>query len=495
MWYSPGMPGGVLLLLALPLALLAAASPAAAAASPGLPRPLLTGPRGADATLVRTSGGLVRGRSHASGVTAFFGVPYAAQPVGARRFRPPAPVEAWAGVLDAERRDITATACPQLDVASQNLFGREDCLTVDVWVPPGTAAGGARGRPVMVYIHGGAFWLGDQLDYGLHDAGVLARDTGHVVVLVQYRLGVFGFFAAGALRAEDPGGSTGNYGCAFRPSTARTAADTPSFPCPQVAGPAGGPALGAGQRRRVRGRPQQRHHLRGERGGDVGVRAGREPGGGRPVPPGDRAERQLRLGLRFRSAGCRARQGRPLRCHIGVPGRRRRGAGPAVPAGQDDRGADGPRHVPRGGGGGGGGGRGHPEPQPAAGARPPVDADGGRQLPHGHAPGDDPDRSVQQGSFHHGQCQGRGLALCFGAALRGQAPRRRLVRGEDAAAGAGAAVAAGGRGRGAAGIRREELLQQLRARQRPHHELHVRVLLPPDGPGDAAAGGAGVAVR
>ena len=64
MWYSPGMPGGVLLLLALPLALLAAASPAAAAASPGLPRPLLTGPRGADATLVRTSGGLVRGPRH-----------------------------------------------------------------------------------------------------------------------------------------------------------------------------------------------------------------------------------------------------------------------------------------------------------------------------------------------------------------------------------------------------------------------------------------------
>ena len=206
------MAGGVLLLLALPLALLATASPAAAAASPGLPRPLLTPRGGADAALVRTSGGLVRGRTHASGVTAFFGVPYAAQPVGARRFRPPAPVEAWAGVLDAERRDITATACPQLDVASQNLFGREDCLTVDVWVPPGTAAGGARGRPVMVYIHGGAFWLGDQLDYGLHDAGVLARDTGHVVVLVQYRLGVFGFFAAGALRAEDPEGSTGNYG-------------------------------------------------------------------------------------------------------------------------------------------------------------------------------------------------------------------------------------------------------------------------------------------
>ena len=43
-------------------------------------------------------------------MTAFFGVPYAAQPVGPRRFRPPAPVEAWAGVLNAERRDITATA-------------------------------------------------------------------------------------------------------------------------------------------------------------------------------------------------------------------------------------------------------------------------------------------------------------------------------------------------------------------------------------------------
>lgn len=148
---------------------------------------------------VETASGPVVGAAAAAG-QAFLGIPYAAPPVGALRWREPRPVASW-----AEPRQATALgpSCLQnLSLDAQigragagPFLGQEDCLTLNVYAPP--AAAGGQGRPVMVWIHGGAFVLGTS---GQYDPSTLARNTGAVVVTVNYRLGALGFLAHSALR-------------------------------------------------------------------------------------------------------------------------------------------------------------------------------------------------------------------------------------------------------------------------------------------------------
>ena len=154
-------------------------------------------------------GGWVEGRVEGD-VLSFKGITYA----HAQRWREPEVVESWPGVLYAYDY---GPICPQsgdITVRFGRLFGQyvpaasEDCLNLNVWVP--AAAPPPGGWPVMVFVHGGSFTGGSGSE-PIYDGSALAR-RGAIVVTINYRLGALGFLALPALAAEDPHGSTGNYG-------------------------------------------------------------------------------------------------------------------------------------------------------------------------------------------------------------------------------------------------------------------------------------------
>jgi para-nitrobenzyl esterase len=120
------------------------------------------------------------------------GIPYAAPPVGALRFRPPAPPASWSAVRDATK---FGPACSQSGDSSSS----EDCLTVNVWTP---AIGSCAPLPVLVFIHGGGFSSGSSSD-ALYDGQKLAARGPAVLVSLNYRLGALGSLAHPALDAED----------------------------------------------------------------------------------------------------------------------------------------------------------------------------------------------------------------------------------------------------------------------------------------------------
>ncbi|MBI4952657.1 MAG: carboxylesterase family protein [Myxococcales bacterium] len=142
----------------------------------------------------------------------FLGIPYAAPPVGASRFRPPQPAAHFATPFDASHY---GPVCPQLGREAESdgevgaddpVDGSEDCLHLNVWTHADE-----RARPVMVFIHGGGFQQGSN-SKPYYEGSNLARAADVVIVTVNYRLGVLGFLAHEALAAESPEGSAGNYG-------------------------------------------------------------------------------------------------------------------------------------------------------------------------------------------------------------------------------------------------------------------------------------------
>jgi para-nitrobenzyl esterase len=155
-----------------------------------------------------TDRGPVRGVETA-GMREFLGIPYAAPPVGDLRWRPPQPAARWHSPLNAT---AFGNHCPRgpspFGVASTT----EDCLFLNVYTPDGREFGRDRddsfGRPVMVYIHGGAFQTRESNDYDPHKL----VEKGVVVVTINYRLGSLGFFANPVLTAESPDATSGNYG-------------------------------------------------------------------------------------------------------------------------------------------------------------------------------------------------------------------------------------------------------------------------------------------
>lgn len=151
--------------------------------------------------IVRISDGAVRGAA-VSGIYEFLGLPYAAPPTGALRWRPPRRPARWDGVRDATQ---FAPSCPQLPspFAPPGPFS-ENCLHLNIYTP---ALGRDADRPVLVWIHGGGFTQDGARNY---DGSKLAAD-GTVVVTIDYRLGALGFLAHPAL-ARRPGGPSGNYG-------------------------------------------------------------------------------------------------------------------------------------------------------------------------------------------------------------------------------------------------------------------------------------------
>jgi para-nitrobenzyl esterase len=139
--------------------------------------------------VVRVTGGLVRGSSR-EGVASFLGIPYAGPAVGRDRYRSPQPVTPWDGERDSTAPGPTAAQSPYpppMDaVLPSSVAPGDDYLNVSVWAP----AEGS-GRPVMVWLPGGAFVRGAN-SLPIYDGSAFARD-GIVLVAVNYRLGVPGF--------------------------------------------------------------------------------------------------------------------------------------------------------------------------------------------------------------------------------------------------------------------------------------------------------------
>lgn len=157
-----------------------------------------------DPAYVKTADGWLHGQALSSyNMRWFQGIPFAKPPVGALRWKAPEDPTPWTNVREA----VTAgNHCPQPDTSSWGAsFGRaggkEDCLYLNVQAP---IYGGP--FPVLVWIHGGAFYMGRGQDYfapSLVNKGV-------VVVSINYRIGTLGFMAHPAIR--DANGKSGNYG-------------------------------------------------------------------------------------------------------------------------------------------------------------------------------------------------------------------------------------------------------------------------------------------
>ena len=162
---------------------------------------------GAATDVVETSHGPITGLMESSGLAWFRGVPFAAPPVGELRFRRPVAPTPW-----TEPRECTTkpNVCASLKLDRSDVTGSEDCLYLDVYSPK-FGQGGEK-KPVMVWIYGGGFTIGDAYEFGWYDGRNLANDKDVVFVAMNYRLGPFGFFASGHLAAEDADHSTGGYG-------------------------------------------------------------------------------------------------------------------------------------------------------------------------------------------------------------------------------------------------------------------------------------------
>ncbi|NKS62666.1 carboxylesterase family protein [Rhodococcus hoagii] len=139
---------------------------------------------------VTTSDGIVRGLRMGD-LSTWRGIPFAAPPVGPLRLRAPHPVQPWTGVRDATE---FGSAAPQSRMGTTLRPGKyqpisEDCLTLNIVAP---AAPSAKPRPVMVFVHGGAFVLGTTA-MGIYRGDRLARRGDVVYVSLNYRLGALGY--------------------------------------------------------------------------------------------------------------------------------------------------------------------------------------------------------------------------------------------------------------------------------------------------------------
>lgn len=156
---------------------------------------------------VETSAGMAQGITDYD-ACAWLGLPYAAPPTGDLRWRAPTPHPGWEGVRPA---DAYGPRCMQKGVmealnADPSAQMSEDCLYLNVWRPKKSGE-----FPVMVWLHGGGYSTGTG-NSTLYRGDRLSVEGEVVVVTINYRLNVFGYFANPGLRDEDPNRSTGNYG-------------------------------------------------------------------------------------------------------------------------------------------------------------------------------------------------------------------------------------------------------------------------------------------
>lgn len=160
-------------------------------------------------SIVNTTYGQVEGIFE-NDVFVFKGIPYAAPPIGNLRFHSPQPPESWDGVRSAKKFGPICTQMPLLDTVADFFLidyetECEDCLYLNIWTP----APDNQKRPVMVWIHGGAFFWGSG-SQTLYHGDVLSANGNVVVVTFNYRLGALGNLTHPDL--EDENGYIGNWG-------------------------------------------------------------------------------------------------------------------------------------------------------------------------------------------------------------------------------------------------------------------------------------------
>ena len=156
---------------------------------------------------VRTKYGDVEGQ-YKDGVAVFRNIPFAQPPVGGLRFKAPQPLHKWEGTLDAK---TIPKLCPQLKAGLFHL-GEEDCLYFHIYIPEVAFKKNITELPVLFWIFGGGYVMGDGYEFGFYDGTNLAKNTNSIVVTTNYRVGPFGFLAHKYLQNEDPDSSTGNMG-------------------------------------------------------------------------------------------------------------------------------------------------------------------------------------------------------------------------------------------------------------------------------------------
>lgn len=171
---------------------------------------------------VHTQSGFIRGQNADDGkVQKWLGIPYAEPPIGEHRWQAPLPHSAW---KDERQANKFGNACTQVGgfygptpagkpwgKSNVENFGKsvgsEDCLTLNIWRPQGAE----NGLPVIVFMHGGSNVVGYSGD-PLYDGAKLAVGAHALVVTVNYRLGIFGWFTHPALESKDPLTNSGNFG-------------------------------------------------------------------------------------------------------------------------------------------------------------------------------------------------------------------------------------------------------------------------------------------
>ena len=169
--------------------------------------PATAAPVAVSGPVVQAAAGTVEGEARGN-LLVFKGVPYALPPIGAARWKAPALLPAWSGVRAAKK---LGAACVQPKFRSGSIYANEppemseDCLFLNIWTTKG-----ASNAPVFFWIHGGSLTTGNGAE-SLYDGAKLA-ERGVVVVSINYRLGVLGYFAHPQLSAESPEGISGNYG-------------------------------------------------------------------------------------------------------------------------------------------------------------------------------------------------------------------------------------------------------------------------------------------
>ena len=163
-------------------------------------------PRGVVGVRVETSEGPVEGvLDEARGVLSWKGLPFAGDPSGEGRWKPPSAAPEREGVLDASSFGPVCVQPSEGDLGA--LVQGEDCLNLNVWAPRDAQEGAL---PVMVWIHGGSFTSGSG-SLPIYDGSALAQRE-VVVVGINYRLGALGFMAHEALEGEDGHPGVGHYG-------------------------------------------------------------------------------------------------------------------------------------------------------------------------------------------------------------------------------------------------------------------------------------------
>jgi para-nitrobenzyl esterase len=163
--------------------------------------------------IVHTQNGDVRGVSDGQ-AESFKDLPFAAPPTGNLRWMPPQDPHSWTGIRDASH---FSAECPQIDPKNNKFVGDEDCLYLNVFRPSG-----AKGLPVIVFIHGGSEISGSASETSppspknpngvvVYDGSRLAQSANVVVVTLNYRLGPFGYVGHRELSRTSGYGASGNY--------------------------------------------------------------------------------------------------------------------------------------------------------------------------------------------------------------------------------------------------------------------------------------------